>query len=84
MPIEAAGSNGLPISTRNGVPPPDWVASDPPGGVPSIPDPMQQPHPAPDEGMPVPEPAVQVELPNEPPLQPPHREAAKRSHHKAK
>lgn len=68
------------ISTRNGVPPEGW-ASDPPGGVPRTPDPDVAPHEVPTPAEPEPGP----DLPeNEPPQSPPHREAAKRSHHARK
>lgn len=74
MSIEAMGSGEGVISTRNGVPPENWLDSDPPGGVPRTPDPDTHPHPAPGEGGP--QPGQQSDLPmNEPPQVPPSREA---------
>lgn len=67
---------GLPISTRNGVPP---VLSDPPGGVPRQPDPDVQPHAVPTPA----EPELLPDLPvNEPPKIPPTREA--HNHHRTR
>lgn len=78
MSIEAQGAGDGVISTRNGVPP---ESSDPPGGVPKVPDSDPRPHPAPTES----EPAPAVDLPdNEPPPVPPRREAQHRSHHRHK
>lgn len=63
------------ISTRNGVPP-ETQASDPPGGVPRMPDPETAPHPAPSEGgRPAPQPQDTPPV-NQPPPVPPRREAA--------